>query len=156
MKIQKKYFIRSIALSVVFFCWNIISSLLLYKYLGVSLGKQISERYSITVEFILVVIIAPIIETILFQYLLITQVYISYNGKNKKTIAILLSAFCFAIIHSYSLYYFLVTLFGGIFLAYFFCSFKDNTNTISAILYLTLIHSLTNLYIFLIKTLNLL
>ena len=143
-------------LSVIFFSWSILSSLLIYKYLGVSLGKQSGYSYSKLVEFFLVVIFAPIIETILFQYLPINQVFISYNGKNKKLVAVLISALCFGVIHLYSLYYFFVMSIGGLLLAYYFCSFKQKTNSISAIFYIALIHSLSNFYIFLIKTLEIL
>lgn len=144
------------ALSVLFFTWSILSGLLIYKYTGVSLGKQTGYNYSIAVDFLLVVLFAPIIETILFQYLIVNQVFISYNGKNKKIIAILVSAFCFGIIHLYSFYYFLVTSIGGLLLAYYFCIFKQKVNDISAIFYITLIHSLSNFYIFLIKKFELL
>ena len=152
---NKGIVIKSLLLSFAIFLFNIQSSWFISKFIGVKLGKLIVFN-SLEEEFFLVVIIAPIIETILFQYLIINQVYVSYNGKYKKMIAIAISAICFGLLHLYHFYYFVLATIGGFFFAYFFCYFKKTTNSISAIAYIAIIHSLSNFYVFLIKTFNLL
>ena len=156
VELRISYLVKAFILSIVLCAYSVLTSLLLIVYLNISIGKQNNISSSKLQDFFLVVFIAPIIETILFQYLIINQVFISSNGNNKKLIAVLVSSFCFGIIHFFSFYYFLITFIGGLFLAYFFCYFAERVNTLSAIFYISLVHSLSNLYAFLIKIFDLL
>lgn len=153
---KKQYFIKSILVSILFSTCSFLFGFLVFKYFDIILGKQNDLDYSKIQIFFMLVVIAPIIETLLFQYLIINQVFVSYGGKNKKTVAILISSLFFGIIHYYSFFYFLSMSILGLILAYSFCYFKQNANTSSAIFYVILIHSSSNCYAFLIKTFELL
>ena len=149
------YFLKAFLLSLTLVILNISFNYLILKF-SESKVTYIHNFDSIYSEFIMVVFIAPIIETIIFQYLIINQVYISYNGKNHKIIAIIISSITFGLIHLYNLYYFIVGTIIGVLLASSFYYFKEKTNNFNAIFYVFLIHSLSNLYVFLIKSFNLL
>ena len=84
------YFLKAFLLSLTLVILNISFNYLILKF-SESKVTYIHNFDSIYSEFIMVVFIAPIIETIIFQYLIINQVYISYNGKNHKIIAIIIS-----------------------------------------------------------------
>ncbi len=149
--LKKKHLIIAFLISLAFLLLNIVSSIILSKLINVSLGHQNHFR-SKKVEFIIAIVIAPLFETLFFQALVIYQVFESYSGRYKKEIAIIVSSLLFGSIHYYSLYYFLFATIAGLFLAYIFCYFREKTNYLMAFIYLTLIHMLSNLYIFLLKT----
>jgi membrane protease YdiL (CAAX protease family) len=149
------YFLKAFHFSLILVIFNISFNYLTLKFSE----SKVTYKHnfdSINSEFIMVVFIAPIIETIIFQYLIINQVYISYNGKKNKITAIIISSITFGLIHLYNLNYFIVGTIIGILLASSFYYFKEKTNNFTAIFYVFLIHSLSNLYVFLIKILNLL
>jgi membrane protease YdiL (CAAX protease family) len=149
------YFLKAFLLSLILVILNIS-----FNYLTIKFSEsKVTHKHnfdSIHSEFVMVVFIAPIIETIIFQYLIINQVYISYNGKNNKIIAIIISSITFGLIHLYNLNYFIFGTIIGVLLASSFYYFKEKTNNFNAIFYVFLIHSLSNLYVFLIKSFNLL
>jgi hypothetical protein len=155
LQLKLKFFISSFFISIALLFYNIIYSTLILKFVHVKLGNQNKFDNSIS-NFILVVFIAPFIETILFQFLLIYQVYESYKTLKTKYFAVFVSTFFFALSHFYSFYYFLGSVFAGLFLALSFCHFKEKTNYFSAVIYVMLSHSLLNGYVFLIKQFNLL
>ena len=146
---------KTFLISLILVVLNIIFSYLLLKFGSssmINLQKFDLKKH----EFIEVVFIAPIIETIIFQYLIINQVYLSYKGKNIRILAIIISSLTFGLTHLYNIKYFLFGIIFGFILATSFCNFKEKTNYLSAIFYVFLIHSLSNLYVFLIKTFSLL
>lgn len=70
-----------------------------------------------------VVIIAPLFETIMFQYIPIKLISILLNKKKqriKEYTCILCSALLFAAIHCYNITYIVITFLGGIIFAYLF------------------------------------
>lgn len=146
---------KAFLISLMLIFLNISLSYLVLKF---SDSKIINKQNfsSIDNEFVMVVFVAPMIETLIFQYLIINQVYVSYGGKKSKLLAILISSITFGLTHFYNLNYFLIGTICGVLLAYSFCDFKEKTNYLSAIFYVFLIHSLSSLYVFLIKILNLL
>lgn len=144
-----KVFLLSLILVII----NITFSYLRLKFSDCKVTNK-QNFDSLTSEFIMVVFIAPIIETIVFQYLIINQVYISYNGKKIKILAIIISSLGFGLIHLYNLNFFFVATFIGVLLAFSFCYFKEKTNNLTAIIYVFLIHSLSNAYVFVIKIFN--
>jgi membrane protease YdiL (CAAX protease family) len=153
--LNSQYFFKSLLIGFCLFLFNIASSYIIHKLTGEILGKQ--NTNSITIDFssfIFVIIIVPIIETLIFQWLIIYQTYESYNKENKKQLAVLLSSVVFGLSHSYGFYYFFVTIFAGFLLARSYCYFTERTNRLSAIIYVTIIHSLSNLLVFIMKTLN--
>lgn len=152
---DRKYFFKSLLIGFCLFLFNIVSSYIIYELIGGSLGKQ--NTNSITSDFnsfIFIVLIVPIFETFIFQWLIIYQTYESYNGGKKRHLAILISSILFGFSHSYSFYYILVTTAVGVLLATSFCYFREKTNWLSAIIYVTIIHSLSNLLVFIMKMLN--
>lgn len=155
MKFSTKFLIQSIILGSSLFFWSIISSYLIHKLIGVSLGRQNTNSIiSDFNSFIFIVFIVPIFETLIFQWLIIYQTYASYKRNYKRQLAILLSSVLFGLSHSYSFYYVLVTTFAGVLLASSFCHFREKTNWVSATIYVTIIHALSNLLVFITKMLN--
>ncbi|MBF7092727.1 CPBP family intramembrane metalloprotease [Flavobacterium sp. ALJ2] len=155
MKFSIKLVLQSILLGLSLCLLSIVSSYLVNAFTGISLGKQNTNSVNIDFKsYFFVAFIIPLFETFIFQWLIIYQIYESYKRKYKKQLAILLSSLLFGLSHSYSYHYFIFTTIAGIFLATSFCYFKERTNWLSAFLYVTLIHSVSNSLIFIIKTLN--
>jgi CAAX amino terminal protease family. len=91
---------------------------------------------------VLGLIIAPIIETILYQYLP-NHFLIKIRILNKYLL-IIIPSLLFGLSHSYHFLYMLMTFFGGVVLNYYYIEMKKRT---SYSLWATaLIHSLYNLY----------
>lgn len=153
--LQEIYILQSFFISIIFFLWSSLTGLLTFKILGIKLGKEVAFGSNFE-TFIFAIIIAPLFETFFFQFLLIYQTYESYKGKYQKQIAIFISSLLFGLSHFYNFYYFLFATIGGYLLANRFCYFKEKTNYYSAIFYIVISHSLSNFYIFLIKTFELL
>ncbi len=155
VQLKLQFFISSFFISIALLLYNLIYSALIFKFIHVKLGNQNKFDNSIG-NFILVVFIAPFIETVLFQFLLIYQINESYKALKTKYFAVFVSSFFFALSHLYSFYYFLGSIFAGLFLAISFCYFKKKTNYFSAVIYVMMIHSLLNSYVFLIRQFDLL
>lgn len=148
--------LQSILLGISLCLWSIASGYLVNAFTGISLGKQNSNSVNIDFKsYFFVAFIIPFFETFIFQWLIIYQIYESYKRKCKKQIAILLSSVLFGVSHFYSYYYYyyyyLFLTIAGIFLATSFCYFRERTNWLSAFLYVTLIHSVSNPLIFILK-----
>lgn len=92
-------------------------------------------------EFFITVVIAPLIETILFQYLIIDSIL------RKRSDAFLLASFCsaicFGLAHHYSAPYMLLTFLGGFLLAILYLTAKLKGK--SPFLVICLTHALYNL-----------
>jgi membrane protease YdiL (CAAX protease family) len=150
-----KFLLQSLAIGICLFLWSGSSGILVRHITGESLGKQNSNDIGIDFNsFFLGVFQAPIFETFLCKWLIISQTYVSYNGKYKKQLAILLSSILFGLTHFYSIYYFLFASVAGVLLAISFCYFRERTNWFSACIYVFIIHSTSNLLIFIMKSLN--
>lgn len=109
-----------------------------------SLNDNVNEFASTKEEFIAVVIIAPVFETLLFQYSLI-ELFIK---KTNKLYACLISSLIFALFHLYNLYYFLFAIFTGLIFAYLYITCRKRNR---AIILTMVCHSLYNLIIFFLK-----
>ena len=155
IKFTYRGIILSFLMSLVFCFFSFFSNLFVYYLFNEKLGKKVSFN-STSEEFFLTVFLTPILETIIFQYLIINQVVISYKGKYKQPLAILISGIIFGFSHPFSLSFVVITSICGFLLAYLFWYFQHKTNSLTAILYIILIHSLSNFYVFLIKTYQLL
>lgn len=99
---------------------------------------------SVVLDLIIAVIVAPLIETLLFQSLIIEIIcrIIKRPRKNICT-AVMISSLAFALNHTYSLYYFIITLGAGMILAlaYYLGRYRKE----NAIILVFLIHSFYNL-----------
>ncbi|RYY23368.1 MAG: CPBP family intramembrane metalloprotease [Chitinophagaceae bacterium] len=112
-------------------------------------GSQEGFKYrSISEHFVAAVIVAPILETYIFQKGIIN--FALLNFKTTKLVAILLSATGFGLIHTYSISYVVVTFFIGILYGIFYLCFVEKK--VDAFWYLTGIHALYNLYAFVLNT----
>ncbi len=98
----------------------------------------------IVIDMLIAVILAPLIETLLFQSLIIEIICRIIRRPRKNIfIAVIVSSLAFALNHTYSLSFFIITFFGGIVLAlaYYLGRYRKE----SAIILVFLIHSLYNL-----------
>jgi hypothetical protein len=116
-------------------------------FLDIDFGENSMEGKSLVNIFFLVVIVAPIFETLLFNVLPIKVV--QFFIKNKYAI-ILLSSLGFALIHTYSFAYVIMTYFGAIGLNTFYLVIEEKKGFIIAIGLTTLLHSIYNLFGFLL------
>ncbi|MCB2361671.1 type II CAAX prenyl endopeptidase Rce1 family protein [Clostridium estertheticum] len=101
---------------------------------------------SLIEAFIVAVIIAPLIETLIFQYAIIKYLRKLNILKNRNLIIILISAILFGLAHTYNLQYVIHTFFIGILLAYSFVVYEKKES--SPFWTVCAIHSLRNLTIF--------
>lgn len=107
---------------------NILLSFIYFDLLGIDLGKENDMLLSIPkhFQFILAVFIAPLIETAFFQYLpivltlktLLELNIISTCSKKHYFIVIVISSFLFALIHTFSIVYFLIAFIMGLYFGY--------------------------------------
>jgi uncharacterized protein len=152
--IKKKYLLQALLFSLIFILGNVIMGLLINKYFAIKISTQV--KFSSNIEaFLMAVLFAPIIETLIFQCFIIYQTYESYKGGKVKLLAISISALFFGLSHFYSIQYVLFGIIAGYFLGYVFCHFREKTNYVSATLYVTIIHLISNLAVFTIKLLDL-
>lgn len=115
------------------------------KYIG-PLGGM-NENGTQTLDmFLYIVILAPIVETFLFQLGIIRVLQVFLKINNKK-ILILISSIVFALPHTYSPLYIFIMFFHGLIYAYSFIIYDDKEY--HPYLIVTLMHSLSNLIAFL-------
>jgi len=150
MKFSIKLLFQSILLGISLCLWSIISSYLTSKLTGISLGNRNNINTDFK-SFSLVVFIAPFLETLIFQWLIIYQTYESCEKGNKKELSIILSSVLFGLSHFYNICYLMSAIGAGILLATSFCHFREKSSWLSAIFYVTIIHSFSNLLIFVMK-----
>ncbi len=98
--------------------------------------------------FITTVIVAPLLETFLFQYGIIKSIV--YLSDNKyKTQAIILSAMAFTLIHSYSIIYMIYAFIMGLFFGIlYFTSLKKK---LYPFLVIAFVHALFNFTVFMVN-----
>jgi len=99
---------------------------------------------SFILDLLIAVILAPLIETLLFQSLIIEIICkIIKRPRKNICIALIVSSLAFALNHTYSLSYFIITLGAGIILAlaYYLGRYRKE----SAILLVFIIHAMYNL-----------
>lgn len=105
------------------------------------------KSMSLTEIFILSVIIAPLLETFLFQYLIIE--ILSFFKRIKVNIIIIISSLAFSLIHYYNFIYILVTLLSGMIYASYYLYLKEEKQK-SPFLYVFALHSLYNFSVFIL------
>lgn len=99
---------------------------------------------SIVLDLVIAVLLAPLLETLLFQSLIIEIICrLIKRPRNNICIAVIVSALAFALNHTYSTSYVIITFFIGIIfaLAYYFGRYRKE----SAILLVFIIHATYNL-----------
>lgn len=111
------------------------------------IGLQFGDTpLDIIVEFMLTIVVAPFLETIIFQVIII-EVLIWLRVKS--WIAIGVSALLFSFAHYYSLYYILAIFPSGLLLSYYYYILRMREDVWHALLLVTLLHALINICAFL-------
>ena len=101
------------------------------------------------ITFFTMTLIAPLIETLIFQYLVIKGMTKLQFFSSRLYIPILVSALCFSFSHGYSPYYIAYSFGSGIVLAVFFVVFMKRNQ--SPFLNTLFLHSIFNLIVFLTR-----
>lgn len=131
-----RFIVASIFLSLAtYFC---ITLFLHFTGLEISQKDDFFANKGLLIIFLSTVIIAPILETFLYQFLII-----NYLVKQKKIIAIYVSAVFFGISHYYSILYIVSTFFLGLCFAFVFVVSKRRKD-VSPFWFVTLIHGIIN------------
>ncbi len=133
-------------LIILFVVINTLNSLLFsavaYFITGIGLRNHSIDNMSAINQFLIAVILAPVIETVIFQYALIESI----RQKIQPLYACFFSALAFAFVHFYSVYYFLFALISGLIFAYLYLLEKS---VIKGSLLVLTAHILYNLLIYL-------
>ncbi|TAF67934.1 MAG: CPBP family intramembrane metalloprotease [Cytophagales bacterium] len=109
---------------------------------------------SMSQEFILVVVAAPIVETFIFQ-ILIFELLLMVVGKSRKGIALFMSAFLFGLSHYYSWIYVVSASLTGLVLGYvYIIVVEKKISPLWTVWSVPFVHSLVNLYVFLLSYIN--
>ena len=117
------------------------------------LGSDISEENPVDalpkeISFILVIFVAPILETIIYQYFpykIINYLEIFKKDKVKKNFTIIASSIFFAISHPYSITYVLYSfLVGLIFISLYYFSYVERKDGVYSFWLIVIIHAIIN------------
>jgi hypothetical protein len=104
---------------------------------------------SINNNFLLIVILVPFFETLIFQYIII---WIFYNVTENFRIPIIVSTLFFAIYHFFNIYYFIAILGSGFILSMLFITiYKRTNNWLISFIFTFLLHLEHNLVAFYIE-----
>lgn len=125
--------------------------ILVHYFFDTSLGSMSVVDKNIWIDTFFVVILAPIFETFLLQWMVIQTTEENSKWKHKKKLAIFISAVFFGALHWYHPVYMVLTFVFGLFLAERFYYFYERTNYFSAFVYITIVHALMNLEVTLIQ-----
>ena len=99
-------------------------------------------------EIFIAIIVAPIIETVIFYWIPYNFIEHSGSFKYKKIIFICASSLFFALSHLYNINYFIETLYTGFLMADYYYFHRKNKRVF---LNLVIIHSLYNLLVFVLN-----
>jgi hypothetical protein len=146
IKIEDKKLVQLFFLTILF---KIINAYV-FTYINNSFFKlenRIFEAFSEKEMFFIVVVLAPIIETLIFQLCLFQ--FLIKTRINNQSIIIILMSITFSLFHWYHWLYVLAVFVGGLFLNYFYIYVLKNKNELTAVLLTILLHSTYNLFGFL-------
>ena len=126
------------------FAFKLITALIA-TYFDPSLTDNPVVTESLVGNFILMVIIAPLIETLIYQFAIIE---IGFRLKFHPLLSIIISALAFGLSHHYNIVYVLITTVSGFIYAYYYTALRPQNYTNRFVL-VALLHSLFNLIAFL-------
>lgn len=149
-----KFFKFTLLVVVINLTLSFLITYLSYYHLDKTLSRNSIVWNSTTEEFIVSVILAPALETLLFQYYsykLFTYITrdVSLKDKNKEWLFIVCSSLIFSAMHGYNWLYQVSAFLGGVTLNYSYLYFKKAK--FYPYLSVVLIHLLYNLCVFFIK-----
>ena len=110
-------------------------------YFGMSENQGNMNNLSSTEKFFTLLLLAPSLETVMFQSI---PIELSLYFSKKKWIAVLLSSSCFSLVHFYNPVYIVMTFFGGLILSIFYLHCQKLGEF--PLGYVILLHSLYNLF----------
>ncbi len=125
---------------------------IIIRWIDYPIQRNFPPFESVTQEFFLVVIFAPIIETALFQYLilgLVLSIIESIFKREHFYTGAVIAAVCFALFHYYNFGYVLVTFFAGLSFNLFYHIIKLQGR--NAFVHTVIVHATYNLILFLGK-----
>lgn len=122
------------------------------KYIGPMGGPDSLKASSLLLQIILASMIAPLFETLIYQYVVI-EILSFKILKGKKLIIAIISALMFAIGHTYSFLYVFYTFIIGLILAYSYLTYKEKSY--SAFWVVFWIHCIRNTITTILLTLHL-
>jgi len=93
-------------------------------------------------------VFAPFVETFLFQYLPFVFANLLFKHKKRLFFYLITASLFFGYLHDYNIFYFLAGCLIGFILCFFFYIAKQRKQ--SALILITIIHALNNLFAFLI------
>lgn len=134
-----------IVFSLLLCAYSVVSSVII-NYISPALTENNTDDWSLWRKFLIKVIFTPIIETFIFQALII-EVLLYYNVRAKYILFLTAGIFAFA--HYYNIAYVVVTFFVGLLYAYYYYILQ-NHNKYIAILWVVLLHASWNFIVFLI------
>ncbi len=110
-------FLKALALIILYaLLWNSILS-----YFNVEgIDNETVKEFSGVIKVLLIFMVAPVTETLLFQSLIIFLVLEYYRKRNKYYVAIIMSTILFSLTHIFSIYYFLYAIGLGLGFAIFY------------------------------------
>ena len=109
-------------------------------------GTVMADSFTGWKQLLLVVVAAPLLETLIFQYAIITSML---NTVRSTALAVFVSALAFCLTHFYSPQYVVATFCSGILFAILYLVFQQKNNR--GFLYVFLIHSIYNFFVFAMK-----
>ena len=143
-----------LVLTFVFIVYNVFSSNLI-DWLGLDLMENTYfDSYTLEELFGIVVLCAPILETLIFQLLSIELVIFGLTKLNLGShrgiliIAGIVSAILFGLSHSYSIHYIVLSFVGGLIMSFTFLYTRQLYNVLSAFVGCVVVHSGSNLAAF--------
>ena len=158
-ELEKSSYLKFIFLSylIIFFCY-LLPSLIIENIFNIQPFNEnpIADIPNKFVIFFLTVIVAPIIETLIFQIFLIKGFYIflfiflseKVKESKIKIVSIILSSLIFGIIHYYSIFYVIAMFILGLFFGMIY--FYSERKNIRPFLPIAITHSLYNLSVLLL------
>ncbi|WP_276358920.1 CPBP family intramembrane glutamic endopeptidase [Daejeonella sp. H1SJ63] len=128
-----------------------VFAILRQKY-GYSMDPKMLNFDSVLEEFIVVVVVAPVFETVVFQYFMITLMLFlaqRFFKRDLAAFAIILPAICFGFSHTYNNLYVLNTFLAALMINYFYILVKSRNQ--NAFILTVILHALYNFSVFGLK-----
>jgi hypothetical protein len=104
---------------------------------------------SLKEQIVLLVILAPILETLIFQYAIIEMIK---SKRGSDGLAVVVSALAFGLTHVYSVQYFTATFFSGLLFALIYLAFQMKNKM--PVLFVTILHAAYNLFVVVMRQWN--
>ncbi|WP_113651509.1 CPBP family intramembrane glutamic endopeptidase [Pedobacter namyangjuensis] len=127
----------------IYFFFQLLTTIVA-NYINPDLTSTTIDFDSLAEEFIIVVVVAPILETIIFQYIVIETLT---RFKIMPIICVFISGILFGMAHWYNLIYVVVLTIVGFIFAYYYLALRHQ-NPVNKLVLVTLLHALSNLIAF--------